>query len=137
LTTKELKRLCCKWQARLRLSDWDVWVRFAKRDEHEDTWGIIFPQNTTKEAVVIIQNPRYIKNLGPDAYQADVEVTLVHELLHMHFAPLNHTSGSHKEVIEEVIVSHMAQLLVALDRRDETLINPQNPRYLSKVARFS
>lgn len=117
--------------------DWDLFVRFAKKDEHEDTWGICFPQNTTKEAVIIMQNPRWIKDLGPDSYQADAEVTLTHELLHLHFSPLNHASGSHKEMIEEQIVSCLAQLLVALDRRDEALINPQNPRPLSKTARIT
>lgn len=136
MTTPELRRLTRKWQERLRLLDWDIKVRFATKDEAEDIWGIAYPANTTKEAVIHIANPRWFKDLGPDCYQADAEVTVVHELLHLHFAPLNHRTGSFKEMVEENIVSHLAQLLVALDRRDELVLNPQNPRMLSKVARF-
>jgi hypothetical protein len=117
--------------------DWDVWIRFATKGEHEDAWGICFPQNTTKEATIIIQNPRWAKDMGSDFYIADVEVTIVHELLHMHFAPLGHGVTGIKAVIEENIVCHLAQLLVALDRRDEYLLNPHNPRSLSKVARIT
>lgn len=118
--------------------DWDLRVRFAKKGEWEDTWGICVNQNTTKEAVLIIQNPRWIKeDPDPDYYHADVETTIVHEVMHLHFSPLNHSPNSLKTIIEENIVSHVAQLLVALDRNDERLINPQNPRALPRVARFS
>jgi hypothetical protein len=136
VTLQQLRKLSSKWQTRLRLLDWDIYVRWAFKQENEDVWGICYPSNTTKEAVIIMQNPRLYKELDPDYYQADVEVTLVHEILHLHFAPFNNPSGSHMEMIEEIIVSHLAQLLVALDRRDESVLNPQNPRRLSKVAGF-
>lgn len=136
MTTKELRRLCKKWQSRLRLNDWSIWIRFANRGEHPDAWGLMFPQSTTKEATIIIQNPRWYKNTDPDYYQADVEVTIVHELCHIYFVPFKTKPGSHLDVVEEQIVSALSQLLVALDRRDELVMSPQNPEFLPKVARF-
>ena len=137
MTNRELQRLANKWLVRLRLSDWDVFIRFAKKGEDEDCWGICFPSPTTREALIVIQNPCYFTEPHPDHYNADVEVTLLHEILHIHFAPFNHINNSMKGRVEEVIVSHLSQLLVALDRGDETLINPAAPRRLSRVARFT
>lgn len=137
MTTRELTRLTMKWAERLRLQDWDIKVRFAKKGEGEDYWGVCIPSATTKEAVIIMQNPsRHKKAPDPDYYNADTEVTLVHELMHLHFAPFGFPTTSLKGQQEEVIVSHVAQLLVALDRGDETILNPNAPRYLSRVARF-
>ena len=136
MTTAQLRTLVTKWQIRLRLQDWNVKVRFAKKGENVDYWGMIIPVATTKEAVIVIHNPKHVEDRGDDCYEADTEVTVVHELMHMHFAELDFASGSRQEVIEEVIVSHVAQLLVALDRADEYIMYPQNPHRLPKIAGF-
>jgi hypothetical protein len=117
--------------------DWNLRIRFARRDEHEDVWGLCIHQATKKEAIILIANPRWTTDVDPDTYIADTETTIVHELAHLHFAPLDHINNSIKGRVEEVIVSTFAQLLVALDRRDESLIHPNNPTKLSKVARFT
>jgi len=138
MTTPELRRLTRKWQERLRLNDWDIKARFATKDEAKATWGLCTPTPNTKTAQIHIANPRWFKESDKEieGYLWDPEVTIVHELLHIHFAALNHAKGSHKEVIEEQIVSCIAQLLVALDRRDELVLTPNNPKPLSKVASF-
>lgn len=118
--------------------DWDIKVRFATKDEAKATWGLCEATNTTKTAQIHIANPRWFKESDKDieGYLWDPEVTIVHELCHLYFTFFNHTKGSHKEVIEEQIVSCIAQLLVALDRRDELVLTPNNPKPLSKVASF-
>ena len=138
MTTPELRRLANKWQERLKLMDWDLKIRFSTKDEAKETWGLCKPDTNTKQALIHIANPRWFKEEDKvvHGYLWDPEVTVVHELLHLHFSLLDHKSGSVKDVIEEQIVSTLAHLLVALDRRDESIVNPNNPRPLSKAARI-
>jgi hypothetical protein len=120
------------------LTDWDLKVRFSTKDEAKENWGLCIPSKTTKSALIHIANPRWFKEEDKEiqGWMWDPEVTLVHECLHIPFSIFDFPVGSIKHTVEEQVVCTLAQLLVALDRRDESILNPNNPKRLSKAARI-
>ena len=72
VTGKQLASLGRRWQRRLRLADWRVSFAFA--DLPADTLGEVESDPDTREATVSIARKC-----------EDVEGTVVHELLHLHF----------------------------------------------------
>ena len=72
VTGKQLASLGKRWQRRLRLADWRVSFAFAALPA--DTLGQVESDADAREAVVSIARGC-----------PDVEGTLVHELLHLHF----------------------------------------------------
>lgn len=119
MSEKELNALCGIWQRRLRLQDWDVKVRLVReRDLHnsnnqgECEWSI-----STKAAVVRIIDP---VDYSPDcAWPQDMERVLVHELLHLHFAPFSAECGTAEDVAQEQAIHALSQALVELARRSD------------------
>jgi hypothetical protein len=118
----EARRLVDKWQQRLRLKDWDIKVRFAGKNENEDYWGLVHPHAHTKSAeIVLAPLNRYAHE---DRVQAarEFEVTIVHELNHLHHAPFQTKERSALEIVEENIVDTYARLLVAMEYGDESIL---------------
>lgn len=128
MTRPQLERLVAKWQPRLRLEDWTVTIRWATITERndEDWLGICYPHITTKHADIVIVNPARLKS--DDTKYHDVEVTVVHELLHLMLAPFRTKNGTLLEVAEENLVHIISTLLVALDRGDSSLTGKKLPR---------
>lgn len=94
LTQEQAEVLLPVWQKILRVSDWKVKVRIARGNGLEidtHTQGTCEWVNTKKQG--------YIKLLDPIdwdhtlAYPQDMEVTLVHELLHLLFQPFDTFEG--------------------------------------------
>jgi len=91
-TNQQLQRLAREWQARLRLRDWDISVFFADKEETKKAIGPAFgatrPAPGHKIAMVAIKRP---EDIEPDVMGCpDIEVTLVHELLHLHGDAFDH-----------------------------------------------
>jgi hypothetical protein len=89
LTLDELKELCAQWQEILRLQDWQVAVSISRaRDfEGENACGECRWVLSRKEALIRILDPLdYSPN---NVFPQDMERTLVHELLHLHFAEIS------------------------------------------------
>ncbi len=77
---KELVALCRAWQEILKISDWDVEIKFDKpRDMPDGIIGLCRPMTTQKYARVSILHPT---DMDPSE---DFETVLVHELLHIVF----------------------------------------------------
>ncbi len=88
LTEEELKALCVKYQKILRLQDWNIIVRIKRaRDFDQECCGDVHWSLTRKEAVIrILDHVDY----DPDSiYPQNMERTLIHELLHIHFAEVS------------------------------------------------
>lgn len=130
----ELRRLTRKWQERMRLMDWDIRVRFARKDEEAEHWGFVEKHVHEKTATLVLTNP---DSPSWKEYEnpRDPEEVIVHELGHLHFASFEHEYPSHQANLEENIVNVYARLLVALDRNDEGIMNGGRP--LSKTARIN
>src|ERR1700748_2446066 len=129
MTLKDLKRLKDKWAARLRLNDWDIVIRWADFTNEEDAesaktchaWAITLSHSRSAEIVVVHPDNNAHTEIVPRR-EHDIEVIIVHELLHLPFSPLGTVEGTSEEVIEENLVDVMARLLVALDRGEERLV---------------
>lgn len=87
-----LAKLLEHWQGLLRLRDWRIdarYVRDLSAPDGSPVHGLCSPFVDAKRAQILIRDPE------TPATKADpaVEETLIHELLHLHFAPLAENSG--------------------------------------------
>ncbi len=119
LTENELRARCAEWQKILRLQDWDVIMTVDRgRDLMPDSLGQCDWTLPTKQAHIHILDP---VDHPPDLkWPQDMEQYLVHELLHLHFAPFSrfdHESLEH--ITMEQAVDLIACALVNLKRKSE------------------
>lgn len=120
---KEMQKLCFEWQDRLRLNDWDIMFEICtdeKMDEllynREDmdlgTLGMCKPALLRKDVQIILrdQHSKYYHDGTIDTFEA----TLVHELLHIHFAmvPEDHI------ILEEQTVETLTKVLLKMKYED-------------------
>ena len=114
LTQKQLNLWLAKWQAMLRLQDWDITAELQDRKEMDGADGLCGPTAARRHAVIYIaKNAGCPKNIVPH----DPERTLVHELLHVLFSPFElQESESPSGIAQEQVVDQMATLLLRLER---------------------
>ena len=114
MNNEQLAALCADWQRRLRLQDWDVTVLMVPVGDMDSCshCGNIKYYLNTKEAKVSLLDPAHYCGLG----KYDIEVTLVHELLHCHFAPFAARDGSSKDSAQEQAIDAIAKALVGAVR---------------------
>lgn len=89
----DLQELVARWQETLRLRDWRLNVQYVRGLAAPDgtpCHGICHPHVDAKRAVISIRDPE----TPVSAADPDVEQTLIHELLHLHFAPLADNSNA-------------------------------------------
>ncbi|MBZ5595780.1 MAG: hypothetical protein LAP39_26370 [Acidobacteriia bacterium] len=101
------------WQKRLRLEDWKIEVKVVRVWELEQgTLGHIDWSIPHKTATIKVLNPSDYE-LPKDKIPADMELSVVHELVHLHLSvlPLNKSSRP----AEEQVVSMIADALVNLE----------------------
>jgi hypothetical protein len=102
------------WQQRLKLEDWSISVVPARRSELKpNTLGGIRWDKTKKSAVIWV--------LDPSEYQTpfratldDMELTIVHELVHLELTSLPRSEASRSN--EEHAVNGIAEALLGLYR---------------------
>jgi hypothetical protein len=106
------------WQKRLNLEDWKISVSMVRAgDLRPKTLGNIHWDLEKKTAVIHVLDPADY-NMPRQEMLADMEFTVVHELIHLGFAPvlteLQRSDANRQE--EEHAVNHMARALLQLDR---------------------
>ena len=89
LTEDELQQLCAEYQKVLRLQDWTIVVRVLRARDFElkDCVGECRWVLPRKEAIIHILDP--VDYPPGDKFPQDMERSLVHELLHLHFAAIS------------------------------------------------
>ena len=104
------------WQKLLRLQDWNITVRVKRRHQmsDHDVIGLCKRYPDSKDAYIDILSVQDIVAYK-EGDDADYELTLVHELLHVHFSFMNNDEG-HARQEEELIVSTLSRALVKLNR---------------------
>jgi hypothetical protein len=116
LTTETLTARCAEWQRRLRLQDWDVYLTIARGHElGEKTMGDCHPLSTKRQARIRILHPDDYAGAGFWPDKRDTwELTLVHELLHLHFHDLGIKWGSDgpQDIAGERAIDAIARALV-------------------------
>ncbi len=117
MTEQELQALCSLWQKRLRLQDWTVVVRVVRRHEMalKDVQGECEWVLPRKQAVIRLLDP--VDYVPERIVPQDMETDLVHELLHLYFAPFDADDGTLEEMHQEQAINAIGQALVALARK--------------------
>lgn len=98
------------WQGRLGLRDWKIWIEYVDdltRDDGRTVWGLCDRIVDNRSAVIRIRTPT------TPAEVAEVEDTIVHELLHCVLAPLGGYESATRAA-EEQAVWTLSPLLVQL-----------------------
>lgn len=116
LTEDQLCKICREWQEILSLKDWRIAIAKAHEyqfknpgNEGECEWQI-----KKKMAIIRILH----ENDSPKGpFQQDMEETLVHELLHLHYAPFDYTKdGTPEEIALEQSIHFVSRALIELKR---------------------
>lgn len=110
MSRPSLPRLVKKWQRILSLQDWDITASYRKKLSEVGNLGECEVTATLRAADMLI--------LDPAAKRHDVELTVVHEMVHVSTWWTNiNGSTSHRNVIGEQHIEALAKALVDLDRR--------------------
>jgi hypothetical protein len=109
------------WQKRLNLQDWNVSIVMARATELKPkTLGNIHWDIDKKAAVIRVLDPADYRMAYKEMLQ-DMEFTVVHELIHLNFAPVvsdfQRSDANRRE--EEHAVNHMADALLKLERSQQ------------------
>lgn len=121
-TQEELEALCRTWQERLRLQDWDVSVRLVRHRDMSLRDSHACCEWQTPKMRALIQIEAEVDAMPQNDWHhsaTDHEYSVVHELLHLHFAPLNVENGSPEDTAQEIAIHRIALALVAAYRREE------------------
>ncbi len=106
------------WQKRLDLRDWNISIVLARTaDLKPKTLGNIHWDMEKKTAIIRVLDPADYRLPFKEAL-ADMEFTVVHELIHLGLAPvlsdLQRSDANRRE--EEHTVNHMTDAFLKLDR---------------------
>lgn len=102
------------WQNRMNLKAWDLRVQLTRASQLEPrTLGNIHWDTDTKIATISVLSPADY-NLPDDEMLSDMEVTIVHELVHLELASLPRSDASRRT--EEHAVNEIAAALLRLAR---------------------
>lgn len=107
MTTGEFNRLRRYWQKHLQLMDWDIKVYLYENQESDkqfDGSSAVIPHLRYNQIEICI---------SPEMKDEEIEVTLVHEMLHC----FHHRVVPEQEELMEAGVENAAQALVKLRRQ--------------------
>lgn len=115
MTEERLKELTAEWQKTLRLQDWDIDVSFKRHFEMSQTNILGQAQQTVavRKCTIDILVPEDSWNRQSDY---NLEESLVHEMLHIHFAEWNNhfTVNEMMPLSAEAGIDAISKALVAL-----------------------
>lgn len=112
----QLGRWVREWQRILRLQDWKV-KAFLKREDDmsvPDADGVCHFQITKKRGHIELRDPI---DFGSPSFPVNLEQVIVHELLHLHFAPFQGKAGSPQLLAQEQAIEAIADALIELKRK--------------------
>jgi len=124
-----LKELLKKWQPRLGLHNWDIKVKYCKPADMEGCQGLNEFEQTYLTSSVKILKPEYYSDPN---FPQDIEATLIHELLHLHFVFLRKSSDNAGDAEEQAI--ELLTRAVLYDRKKTTTAVGEGPKRKPKGA---
>ncbi|MBV8896616.1 MAG: M48 family metallopeptidase [Acidobacteriaceae bacterium] len=102
------------WRKRLSLEDWEISTLLVRSTELKpDTLGNLRWNSGSKTATIRVLAP-VDYDLPAWEIPADIEYTVVHELVHLQLAVLPHEAGMKN--VEEQVVNRIAEALLALEK---------------------
>ena len=121
-TQEELERLCEYWKRRIGLADWEFAIRIKRAEDMiSESQGDCHWKLAIRQAVIQIIDPvDYSKhNMG----EQDMERSLVHEMLHPLFGPVDKEENSRLEdIMLEQAIESIAKALVKFRRGQQELL---------------
>jgi hypothetical protein len=106
------------WQDRLRLADWKIEAKIVRASELKpDTLGNLRWNSDTRTALIRVLDP-VDYDLPPARIAQDMELTIVHELVHLHLSVLPRDPT--RKSVEEQVVDKIASALFNLEKRATT-----------------
>lgn len=118
-SNQEVEAAVVEWQKVLRLQDWDIIARIVRaRDMFtEDSAASVRWTFQKKMATIVLLDPEdYDPNI---AFAQDHEISLVHELLHLHYAGFDNTEqDSLEQMLLEQSIEAISTALVQLKRQN-------------------
>lgn len=120
LTLEQLEERCAYWQGVMRLQDWRVALSIKRlRDFETEREGEVEYYLTDKKAIIRLVDP--VDDLPDHPWPLDQEITLVHELVHLHLTEWNAKTGTPEYHAKEIAINMIASALVTLERERQAL----------------
>ncbi len=105
------------WQQRLKLSDWRItWAMAHRSDLKPNTVGQIHWDKPSKSAAILVLDPSDYR-MPFNAMLDEVEMTIIHELVHLKLTSLPHSEASRGS--EEQAVNGLSEALFALEHQKQ------------------
>ena len=115
ITQDQVDRWLLIWSSRLRLDDWRIEAKIVRAEELKpETLGHIKWDSDKRTALITLLHP-HDYDLPATRIEDDMEMTVLHELIHLHLSVLPRDK-SHRHA-EEQVVNRIAGALMNLDRR--------------------
>lgn len=132
LTEEEVRQAVRYWQNRLRLNDWIIKTGIRRKaDFPEHIEAQIHYNLNKKNAFLYVLHPDDAENDQPH----DMEALIVHELLHLHFGPLEWEDlekGYSRDTLEDVAIEQaiesITSALITLERKQGARVNQTTPK---------
>lgn len=137
LTEEELIDLCAYWQKTLGLSEWEIRLRVCGKEElclepyEDDIFQVAqntFSKTTLHSRISIIDHADWNSD-----FPHDMEQSLVHELLHLHYWAFEPEFGSTEFMLWERSINQVATGLVKVRREAEEEFNELCKKKVSKT----
>lgn len=115
-TQKNAQQACREWQERLFLRDWDIKTQIVRRTQlvDGDGMGEVRYKHGKRMAIINLLDP--VDYESEMLWPQDHEVTLVHELLHLHFVEFEAEEGTTQDNAQERAIDSISKALVGLRR---------------------
>lgn len=113
-----------KWAKILRLQDWEIRATIKHTQDMGEKTGRSFVWPKIAQCAIEIGTAESVRGNGvPEFHEenGDMEATLVHELLHIHFDPFAPKTGTMEYTLWERAIEVLARVLVGLDRQSRTI----------------
>jgi hypothetical protein len=103
------------WQQRLKLSDWRItWAMAHRSDLKPNTVGQIHWDKPSRSTSILVLDPSEYR-MPINAMLDDMELTIIHELVHLKLTSLPHSEASRGS--EEQAVNGISEALFALEHQ--------------------
>lgn len=124
---EQLRDRCAYWQKVLRLQDWDIRLSLVRQWDVPSAFGT--SQSHLDKKIAKVKILEVIDDGDPNDFEEyDQETTLVHELLHVHFAAFSVKDDEHAEIAQHQVIQALSYALIKLDRArfGEPVVIPKN-----------
>lgn len=109
---RRIHKYLTKWQKNLRLNDWRISLQVVSKNDtnwNRDTYGNSSVSVHLKCATIRIAEPT------DEKMDIELEATVIHELLHIHFDPYPWRENQVRDALMESVVDQLSIILLKLD----------------------